>query len=81
MHYNELDDSKIPSKYRSLTGNLNITKVIGFSSYSKVATILKEWNELDPVSEVEKRRNHTVMKIQGNRNPFVDHPELMDKAF
>lgn len=81
MHYDEFDDSKIPSKYRSLTGKLDLTKVIGFSSYSKVATILKEWNNLDPVSEVEKRRNHTVMKIQGNRNPFVDYPELIDKAF
>lgn len=33
------------------------------------------WNELDPVSEKETNRNEAAYKLQGNRNPFIDHPE------
>ena len=37
--------------------------------------LLLSWNEMDPVSEKEIDRNNGVYDIQGNRNPFVDHPE------
>ncbi|XBI25530.1 hypothetical protein VPH35_050449 [Triticum aestivum] len=37
---------------------------------------LLEWNELDPPSRSEQRRNDRVCSLyQHNRNPFVDHPE------
>ena len=29
----------------------------------------------DPPSLHEKHRNAEIAKIQGNRNPFIDHPE------
>lgn len=79
MHYSNIGTT--PSKYLSLVGSLDLKKALGFSTVSKAKAKLKEWNDLDPVNEVEKRRNHSVQQIQGNRNPFVDHPELMDKAF
>lgn len=79
MHYNS--NTKTPSKYKSLTGALNLTKVLGFNTTSKAKEQLKKWNELDPVSPVETRRNHTVQQIQGNRNPFVDFPELINEVF
>lgn len=79
MHYNTNDLT--PSERKSMTGGLTLTKVIGFSTVAKAKAILKEWNELDPPSEVEKRRNHTVQQIQGNRNPFVDYPDLINKVF
>ena len=34
-----------------------------------------KWNEEFPVSNREIYRNNTVNDLQGNRNPFVDHPE------
>ncbi len=35
------------------------------------------WHEADPVSKKEKQRNEYIYKhIQGNRNPFIDHPEF-----
>ena len=38
-------------------------------------TMLLRWNEEDPVSKKETDRNDAVYGIQGNRNPFIDHPE------
>jgi len=37
--------------------------------------MLLRWAETDPVSQKEIDRNNAVYQIQGNRNPFVDHPE------
>lgn len=39
---------------------------------------LRQWNIIDPVDEEEIRRNNEVSNIQGNRNPFIDDPELAD---
>ena len=33
------------------------------------------WNNQDPVSQKEIDRNNAIYAIQGNRNPFIDHPE------
>lgn len=36
-----------------------------------------DWHANDPVSWKERMRNAAVYAIQGNRNPFVDHPEFI----
>jgi len=36
-----------------------------------------EWSANDPVSWKERMRNAAVYAIQGNRNPFVDHPGFL----
>jgi endonuclease I/V8-like Glu-specific endopeptidase len=36
---------------------------------------LLAWHEDDPVSEYERHRNAAIQERQGNRNPFVDHPD------
>ncbi|RZT97438.1 endonuclease I [Ancylomarina subtilis] len=43
----------------------------------KLSTLI-EWNKQDPVDAFEKKRNQTIFEIQGNRNPFIDHPEFVD---
>lgn len=43
------------------------------------AKYLKIWNEEDPVDKEEMERNESIMKLQGNRNPFVDYPELISR--
>lgn len=40
---------------------------------------LRKWHKEDPVDATEKERNERVESIQGNRNPFIDHPEYVDQ--
>ena len=40
--------------------------------------LLLSWHRLDPVSKKELDRAVEVNKIQGNRNPFIDYPELVE---
>lgn len=58
-----------------LSGN-NTTDFSGWA-----LDMLLEWHEQDPVSEKEIKRNNEVYKIQKNRNPFIDHPELVEKIW
>lgn len=41
--------------------------------------VMRKWNREDPVDEDEMKRNNEIFKTQGNRNPFVDYPELADR--
>jgi endonuclease G len=38
--------------------------------------VLVAWHEEEPVTEWERHRNAAIAERQGNRNPFIDHPEL-----
>ena len=40
--------------------------------------LLLKWNEQDPVSEKEIARNNAVYAVQGNRNPYIDYPQLAE---
>ena len=40
--------------------------------------LMLEWAEDDPVDDIERERNELICQIQGNRNPYVDWPELAD---
>lgn len=41
--------------------------------------VLLKWHEQDAPDEAEKARNEAVFKAQGNRNPYVDHPEYVSQ--
>lgn len=47
-----------------------------FSTWS--VNLLMKWHREDPVSEKEINRNEVVYEWQGNRNPFIDYPELAE---
>jgi endonuclease I len=48
--------------------------------FGKLSTLI-EWNTEDPVDEFERNRNEVVYSYQGNRNPFVDHPEYVNSIY
>ncbi|RLJ23521.1 putative secreted protein (Por secretion system target) [Chryseobacterium sp. 7] len=39
------------------------------------------WNTQDPVSASEIRRNNATYAFQGNRNPYIDHPEYVNMVW
>lgn len=40
--------------------------------------MLIEWHQQDPVSQREIDRNNAAYEFQGNRNPYIDHPEWVE---
>ena len=43
-------------------------------------TILLRWQAAEPPDLYEKHRNQAIFEVQGNRNPFIDHPEWAEKV-
>lgn len=43
--------------------------------YMGMLSVLLEWHREDPVDLAEVLHHETVAAYQGNRNPFIDHPE------
>jgi len=44
--------------------------------FSSQENTLKKWHADFPPDSIEERRNVDIFKIQNNRNPFVDYPQL-----
>ena len=68
--------NELPSWPGSPQLNYSVNRYKAFSTWS--INMLMEWSRLDPVSEKELKRNDAVFSLQGNRNPFIDHPELAE---
>lgn len=43
--------------------------------------LLLEWNNLDPVSDKEMKRNNAISALQNNRNPFIDSPQFVKRIW
>lgn len=41
--------------------------------------LMQQWNTGDPPSRQEKNRNNIIESIQGNRNPYIDNPQLANR--
>lgn len=42
---------------------------------------LRKWMDVDKVDAREMKRNDDIASIQGKRNPFIDHPEFLERIF
>ncbi len=40
---------------------------------------LRQWHRLDPADSDEIRRHERIYELQGNRNPFIDDPDLIEQ--
>jgi endonuclease I len=61
-----------------LTDNLSLVVATGSNAsvgYMGRLSTLIQWHQQDPPDEAERLRNALIQTYQGNRNPFVDHPE------
>ena len=50
-------------------------------AYMGLLSTLLQWHVDDPVDAKEMRHNDIVYSFQGNRNPFIDHPEWASGVF
>ena len=66
------DDRNLIDSRRSTTSG---------TSYMGLKSTLMTWHANDAPDAQESLRNDVVFSFQGNRNPFVDHPEWVAIAF
>jgi len=43
--------------------------------------VFREWNKFDTVGLIESNRNNAIALLQLKRNPYIDHPEFVDRIF
>ena len=63
------------------TSNLSFTLGNGSAKVMSNIDILLKWHLEEPPTDEEIRRNNDVARIQGNRNPFIDHPEYAEMIY
>lgn len=49
-------------------------------AYMGLLSTLIAWHQADPPDAAERARNEVIYSFQGNRNPFIDHPEWATSA-
>ena len=68
--------------YQNLTWNKSYMWMLQQNVYPTLTPwaqqLLLKWHREDPVSQKELDRNEEVYKIQNNRNPFIDYPQLVE---
>ncbi len=58
------------------TGTYTKSSNFGLKPYAM--NLFLKWHRQDPVSQKELDRNNGIEDTQGNRNPFIDYPELVE---
>ncbi len=62
------------------SGLRNGVDKLGNGYFANISTLIR-WHKQDPVDDFERIRQEKVHKIQGNRNPFIDNPEWVEKVY
>ena len=64
-----------------LTDNASLIVATSSSpAYMGLLSTLLSWHQADPPDAAELERNEVIYSFQGNRNPFIDHPEWATSA-
>ena len=43
--------------------------------------VFRDWNKFDTVGVIESNRNNAIALLQLKRNPYIDHPEFIDRIY
>ena len=68
-------------KNKLYNGNAQLLNKLGSDGVFESLHILLKWHMQDPPSLTEMVRNDGAQDYQGNRNPFIDYPELALQVF
>ena len=60
----------------TFNGTYTAAKHFGLTDYA--VDLFLRWHRNDPVSQKEIDRNNGIQATQGNRNPFIDYPYLVE---
>lgn len=73
------------TRYETQLSGFGSGNMLGNSAYPGLQTwerdVLMAWSAQDPVSPSETERNNASHVFQGNRNPFIDHPEWVQQIW
>ena len=57
--------------------------VIRYQNYSNFLngqeSILRQWHAQFPPDSINRKRNQDIFAVQGNRNPFIDYPQFIER--
>lgn len=73
------------TRYESQLSGFTTGNMLGGSAFPGLQTWelnqLLAWHAADPVSATEIKRNDKSYTYQGNRNPYIDHPEYVNQIW
>lgn len=73
------------TRYQNQLSTFTSGNMLGNSPYPGLQTWelnqLLAWHIMDPVSPEEINRNNKSFEYQGNRNPYIDHPEYVNQVW
>lgn len=73
------------TRYESRLSGFSSGNMLGNTAYPGLQTweqnVLLAWAAQDPVSPAEINRNNAAYTFQGNRNPYIDHPEWVQAVW
>jgi len=77
--------TRYEDKIKSWINNGNASKAFAANTFPSInipyLQMMLRWSALDPVSQKEMDRNNGGESFQGDRNPFVDHPEFANQIW
>jgi predicted extracellular nuclease/endonuclease I len=73
-------DTRYEGSGSDVTADLKLVDSITSTGVPELGRLCRliEWHNSDPVNAAEQLRNNTIYEYQGNRNPYIDHPEWVD---
>ncbi|MEM6800867.1 MAG: endonuclease [Bacteroidota bacterium] len=56
-------------RYQNYTGHMKANE----------ETVLRQWHATFAPDDIDRKRNEDIFSAQGNRNPFIDYPQLVER--